>query len=202
MDSGGNYICKPYNELGDGTPVTWELNVEQEPRIVSGLQERILRKVGDTGLIMTCSGIGKPKPDVTWFKDGAPIDPSDSRMFSVTVSAQQSYPQTTTNVISSIRFTGSAREATDGIHPSDAGEYVCQFENNVGRAQSAVVLKVEHKPIVSHKHNKIAADPGEMAQIPCRMKAFPAPSFEWEWQNAAARSRVGFYEVLNYSFFD
>jgi len=196
LDSAGVYVCKASNELGDGLPVSFKLNVEQKPRIVSGLQERILRKTGDTGLVMSCSGIGKPKPDVTWFKNGIVIDPSNKTQYSITISAQQSYPQTTTNVISTIRFNGSQRKATNQIMPSDTGEYVCQFENNVGRAQSAVVLKVEHHPLVAHTLFKIAADQGEMAHIPCRMTAFPAPTFEWEWQNTAARSRLGLHEVI------
>ena len=36
--------------LGEGEPGTKMIKVEQEPRIVSGLQERILRKSGDTGM--------------------------------------------------------------------------------------------------------------------------------------------------------
>lgn len=172
-----------------------QLSVEQEPRIVSGLQERILRKTGDTGLIMSCSGIGKPKPDVVWYKNGVALDPDARALYTISVSAQQSYPATTTNVISTLRFTGAEREGTNAVMPDDAGEYVCQFENGVGRAQSAVVLKVEHAPLVVHTHSKVAADPGETANIPCRVKAFPGPTFEWEWKNVAARSRSGLYEV-------
>ena len=36
--------------LGEGEATSIMVNVEQEPRIVSGLQERVLRKSGDTGI--------------------------------------------------------------------------------------------------------------------------------------------------------
>ena len=49
--------------------------------------------------------------------------------------------------------------------------------------------------MVAHAHTKVAADRGETAHIPCRMKAFPAPTFIWEWRNTEARTKVGLYEV-------
>ena len=135
---------------------------------------------------------------------------------------------------------------------------MCQFQNAVGRAQSAVVLQVEHRPLVTHRYtylsiylfsiqlfiylsifyinlfiylsilvcnyltiflsiyflslysclyisiylsiylsryNKVAANPGEPVRIPCKMKAFPAPNFQWDWLDNSASNRMGLYEV-------
>jgi hypothetical protein len=189
-----------------GSPVTFQLDVVQEPRIVSGLQDRVLRKAGDTGLILSCSAIGRPAPALSWFKDGQLVDLNDARLFRITVSEQQQQASGTavaslTNVVSTLRFSGSARpEGGQGVLPSDAGEFTCQFENTVGSAQSAVVLKVEHAPIVMSAasvsmaamvtaaggggggplNSKVAADLGETARLSCRMGAFPAPTFSWE----------------------
>ena len=208
LASAGEYVCQAANELGEGASVSFPLDVVQEPRIVSGLQERVLRKAGDTGLILSCSAIGRPAPTLSWFKDGKLIDLNDDRLFRITVSEQQQAGGATavavlTNVVSTLRFSGSARpEGGQGVLPLDAGEFTCQFENTVGSAQSAVVLKVEHAPIVmpltmltvgvvgvsgpgggGMTSIKVAADQGEMAQLSCRMGAFPAPSFSWERSN-------------------
>ena len=203
MDSAGGYVCKASNELGDGQAASFSLTVNQKPRIVSGLQNTILRKAGDTGLVMTCSGVGKPEPSVSWFKNGVLIDPTAAAASRYTVSSSaqvNSPPQATTHVVSTIRFAGPGRNGT-AVLATDTGEYVCQFENSVGRAQSAVALKVEHHPLVAHRATKIAAEPGQVVHIPCRMKAFPAPTFEWEWQKTAARSRLGLYEVICFWIF-
>jgi echinoid protein len=202
LGSAGEYVCQTANELGEGVPVSFQLDVVQEPRIVSGLQERVLRKAGDSGLILSCSAIGRPAPALTWFKDGKLIELNDDRLFRITISEQQQAGGSAvalTNVVSTLRFSGSARpEAGQGVLPSDAGEFTCQFENTVGSAQSAVVLKVEHAPIVvpatmtsvdvttlttsttTMLNTKVAADLGETVRLTCRMAAFPAPSFSWE----------------------
>ena len=70
MSSAGRYLCQPHNNYGKGAVASVQLQVVQEPRIVTGLSNQVVRKAGDTGLNLTCLGRGKPSPSATWFKDG------------------------------------------------------------------------------------------------------------------------------------
>ena len=180
MSSEGRYMCQPHNNYGKGLPVAVQLRVVQEPRIVSGLSNQVIRKAGDTNLNLTCLGMGKPSPSATWFKDGTEIDDSESDYFKIKTSDTKDPVSETVTVTSTLVFLGSGRTGSNHVRAWDSGEYTCQFDNSVGRAQSAMALKVEHAPLVSHHHSKVAADLHETVDITCRMKAFPAPVFTWE----------------------
>ena len=180
MSSEGEYLCQPYNNYGKGLPVSVQLQVVQEPRIVSGLSNQVIRKAGDTNLNLTCLGMGKPSPTATWYKDGMEIDESDSEYFKIRTSSQRETVSRAVRVTSTLIFLGSGRDQGDQVRAWDSGEFTCQFDNSVGRAQSAMALKVEHAPLVSHRQNKVAADLGEKTDVSCRMKSFPAPVFQWE----------------------
>ena len=180
MSSEGEYLCQPSNSYGKGLPVSVQLRVVQEPRIVSGLSNQVIRKAGDTNLNLTCLGLGKPSPTATWYKDGVEIDNSESEYFKIRTSSHREAGSGAVRVVSSLVFLGPGREAGDQVRPWDSGEFTCQFDNSVGRAQSAMALKVEHAPLVSHRQNKVAADLGEKTDVSCRMKSFPAPAFQWE----------------------
>ena len=180
MSSEGRYFCQPYNNYGKGLPASVQLQVVQEPRIVSGLSNQVIRKAGDTNLNLTCLGMGKPSPAATWFKDGTEIDDSESDYYKISSSDVQDPVTGTVTITSTLVFLGSGRKYGNHVRAWDSGEYTCQFDNSVGRAQSAMALKVEHAPIVSHKYDKVAADIGETIDIKCQMKAFPAPVFQWE----------------------
>ena len=180
MASAGRYLCQPHNNYGKGAVASVQLQVVQEPRIVTGLSNQVVRKAGDTGLNLTCLGRGKPSPSATWFKDGAEIDEAEANFFSIQTSETRG-PAATATVTSTLLFRGPGRDQRSAVRAWDSGEYTCQFDNAVGRAQSAMALKVEHAPVVAGEHRaKVAAEPGERADIVCRMKAFPAPEFRWE----------------------
>ena len=180
MANEGRYMCQPYNNYGKGLPASVQLQVVQEPRIVSGLSNQVIRKAGDTNLNLTCLGMGKPSPSATWFKDGTEIDDNESDYYKIKSSDTRDPVTDTVTVTSTLVFLGAGRKQSNHVRPWDSGEYTCQFDNSVGRAQSAMALKVEHGPIVSHKYGKVAADLGDTIDINCRMKAFPAPMFQWE----------------------
>ena len=181
LDSAGEYTCQTENKLGKGAPASVQLRVMQEPRIISHLPAQMVRQAGETGVKMSCQGQGRPRPEVNWLLDGTKIDKSQSYLYEIEENILSKKNSKTVQVLSTLRFKGKGRMSHEEVLPGDAGKYSCQFVNSVGQAHSAVTLKVEHAPIVSESEGqmKVAADIGETADISCRMRAFPAPKFEW-----------------------
>jgi len=194
LTSAGKYYCQPNNDFGSGSVAEISLNVFQEPKIISQLQPTIVKRAGDTGFHVTCSAVGKPKPSVRWFKDGIEIDDSTSDLYQVSVSEQESISNEAFNVLSTLKFVGPERISKDQLMPTDRGHYTCQFENEVARTESTMLLRIEHSPVVRHLHNKVAADLGETAHITCKMQAYPSLKFEWSKGNSLLTER-SFYKI-------
>ena len=66
LDSEGIYLCQASNMLGEGEATSMAVKVEQEPRIVSGLQERVLRKSGDTGIVISHIQSYEASMQISW----------------------------------------------------------------------------------------------------------------------------------------
>ena len=189
LSSAGRYFCQPSNDLGIGSEAQTELQVLQEPKIISQLLPTIIKRAGDTGFHVTCSAVGKPKPSVRWFKDGTEIDGSTSNLYQVSLSEQETISNEAFNVLSTLKFVGPERIHKDQLMPKDRGHYTCQFENQVDRTESTMLLRIEHQPVVRHLHNKVAADKGESASISCKMQAYPSLKFEWYKGNSLLTER-------------
>ena len=187
VGSAGKYYCQPYNSLGQVTPASVDLQVYQTPRITSKPQPRLVKKTGDSNLQVSCSSVAKPRPKVRWFKDGVEIVSAVSTKYQVSTSDQG------LNVLSTLTFVGPARLNTNKLDHSDRGHYSCQFENQVGRSDSTMMLVIEHAPIPAHKHNKVAFDVGEKGQVNCRMRAYPEPRFDWTFDDDVLE-----LDVVNY----
>jgi len=183
LSSEGKYFCQPSNQFGTGSVAEISLNVYQEPKIVTPLQPTVIKRSGDTGYHVTCVAVAKPRPRVRWFKDGVEID-STSDLYQESVSAQETISNEAFNVVSNLKFVGPARIGDDHTMPTDRGHYTCQFENEVAKTESSMLLRIEHSPVVRHLHNKVAADPGETAYIACEMQAFPSLNIEWSMGNS------------------
>jgi len=182
LSSAGSYFCQPSNDLGQGSVAETELEVLQEPKIISQLLPHIIKRAGDTGYQVTCSAVGKPKPSVRWFKDGVEIDGETSNLYQVSQTEQETRSNEAFTVLSILKFVGPDRIHKDQqyqLMPTDRGHYTCQFENSVDRTESTMLLRIEHQPVVRHRHNKVAADLGESATISCKMQAYPSLKFEW-----------------------
>ena len=195
LGSAGKYYCQPTNELGSGGVASIDLDVYQAPKIITPLQAKIKKRAGDTGFHITCSAVGKPKPRVKWFKEGVEIIDGDSNMYQISTSEQEAIPNMAYNVLSTLKFIGPERISNSQLMPTDRGHYTCQFENEVERSDTSMLLRIEHSPVVVHQHNKVAYDLGETAYISCRMQADPAPSFDWTFGNSILQNDRSSYET-------
>ena len=136
----------------------------------------MVKTAGHLNLNLTCLGTGRPTPTVTWYRDGLELGSELGSRY--TVEGDDLGRTTDLRIRSVLIFSGRGRDG-GGLEPRDSGEYTCQYDNSVGRAQSAVAVKVEHKPFLSEMQQKVAADPGGVAKLACRVRAFPAPEFHW-----------------------
>ena len=188
VGSAGKYFCQPHNSLGQVPAASVDLQVYQTPRITSKPKSRMVKKTGDANLQISCSSVAKPKPKVRWFKDGVEIVSGVSTSHTVATHEQGQ------SVLSTLSFVGPARANTNRLSHSDKGHYSCQFENQVGRSESTLLLVIEHAPIPAHKYNKVAFDLGDKGQIGCRMRAYPEPSFDWTFDDDVLElDRVNYY---------
>ena len=175
LDQAGRYLCQPHNSLGSAQPAAVDLQVYQTPELTSKPEPRMVRKAGERKFQLSCSSRARPGPTVRWFRDGVEI-PGETGRYTVSTTTTSAAGQT---VLSSLSFTGPGRDSSDRLDHSDRGHYSCQFENQVGRSENTMLLVIEHKPIPTHPHNKVAYSVGDQGQITCRMRAFPEPRFDW-----------------------
>ncbi len=194
LSTAGKYFCQPANELGEGGVASVFLDVYQEPKLITHLKDTVTKRAGDTGFHITCSAKGKPKPAVRWFKDGREIT-ADSEMFEISTSGQEAIPNMGATVLSTLKYHGPERISNSQIMPTDRGVYTCRFENEVAAAETTMLLRIEHSPVVVHQHNRVAFDVGEPALISCKMQAFPTPTFDWSYGNSVLPNGGQFFDA-------
>ncbi|KAL0113165.1 hypothetical protein PUN28_012384 [Cardiocondyla obscurior] len=201
LGSEGTYKCHAINEIGIGEAASVNLTVHQPPKILTKLQPHVTRKVGESSFQVSCVAQGKPRPSVRWLKDDQELT-ADERLYKVITTASEGHGSVIT-VNSTLSFLGHARPQTDEIVAGDRGKYTCVFVNEVKKAESTMMLKVEHEPIVLHQHGKVAYNLRETAEVACKVQAWPKPEFQWSFGTNAATlqgsSSDGHYEITTTS---
>ena len=180
QNSEGTYYCQPSNELGTGGSSYVNLRVFQPPRFIGQLPPVLQKKAQDADFNLTCSAQGKPKPSITWLKDGVEILPgSSSGSYDLAMDESEGRNAIFT-VRSTLRFHGSERPALSQLTADDRGVYTCAFENQIRRIESTLTLKIEHAPILLDHRPKVASNVGSSSvQLLCQVQAYPRPNFEW-----------------------
>lgn len=197
--SEGLYFCQPTNEIGTGTVASAELRVYQAPKISQSLQPQVIRRAGDSGFQVTCTAKAKPRPTISWMKDGVILDPShkDHRGLFKIESHDVEVKNGAYTVNSTLHFTGDQREGKDRIMAGDRGYYACIVENEVKKDESHMYLRVQHKPIFIQQRkwdrigDRAAFDIGDTAYIPCKVQAFPKPEFDWSFNTVMLAGGLG-----------
>ncbi|XP_059352309.1 protein turtle homolog B-like [Daphnia carinata] len=180
QNSEGTYYCQPNNDLGTGSSSYVNLRVFQPPRFIGQLPPVLQKKAQDADFNMTCSAQGKPKPSITWLKDGVEILPGSSSGAYELVTDESEGRNAIFTVRSTLRFHGSERPALSQLTADDRGVYTCAFENQIRRIESTLTLKIEHAPILLDHRPKVASNVGSSSiQLLCQVQAYPRPNFEW-----------------------
>uniref|UniRef100_A0A8D8L5W7 Leucine-rich repeats and immunoglobulin-like domains protein 3 n=1 Tax=Culex pipiens TaxID=7175 RepID=A0A8D8L5W7_CULPI len=107
------------------------------------LQKRLESKTSELGKssVLECMASGYPKPMISWFKDGDPIEVTERHFF--TVEGQLL-------IIVETEY-------------EDAGEYECMLENEYGSVRGSMKLTVVEGPEMIHEVNTIAPSEGSVS---------------------------------------
>nr|KAF6314649.1 hemicentin 2 [Myotis myotis] len=155
----GRYQCAAISPAGQqakdfqlrihSPPTIWGSNETSEVAVIEGHPARLL-----------CEARGVPAPDVTWFKDGAPLPPSPEAV-----------------------YTRGGRQLQLGrAQGSDAGVYTCQARNPVGVAEKATRLEVYVPPTIegaSQGPHLVKAVAGRPLGLECVARGYPPPTLSW-----------------------
>lgn len=141
LSSEGRYRCQASNEMGTGDAAAVLLTVHHAPKFATKLQPHVTRRASDIGFSAICAAQGKPKPTVTWYKDGREVVPD---WFDVATDETEMANGVTT-VHSTLKFQGRERPRGNQLVPSDRGVYSCAFENDVKRVESSMLLRIERE---------------------------------------------------------
>lgn len=143
LGSEGVYRCQATNELGHGDFASVNLEVHQPPHLQTKLPLHAIKRSGETDYSVTCIALGKPRPNVKWYKSGAEIK-ADANLYEVKTDFTES-SNSVYNVHSTLRFSGKARPNLNDLIPEDRGLYTCAFENEVKKVDSTMSLRIERK---------------------------------------------------------
>lgn len=189
----GRYFCQAYNELGEGNVATLDLKIYEPPHLLTALESPMIKRTSDSGLALTCEARAKPHPSVRWLKNGQSVHPSGINEITTTEAKEGNGAYLVKSVL---KFSGPERLNYNQLTIDDGGIYTCEFDNSVvDPIGSNTTLKIEHGPILRHTMRKVAFDTMTKAVLECRMQAYPAPTFEWSFQNTVITSGLQQYKI-------
>ncbi|KAI4798807.1 hypothetical protein KUCAC02_020466 [Chaenocephalus aceratus] len=116
-------------------------------------------KIGET-IKLTCRVSGSPKPQVSWLKDGLPLE-DDPR-----------------HIICSER-SGGCTLVLDSLSSEDSGQYACYASSSMGSAGTLAKVVVRAPPRFVCRLESACLIEGEDVQFTCSTRTAPIPRIRW-----------------------
>uniref|UniRef100_A0A8C3DQA4 Hemicentin-1 n=1 Tax=Corvus moneduloides TaxID=1196302 RepID=A0A8C3DQA4_CORMO len=171
----GRYICIAENIAGSAKKY-FNLNVHIPPSVV-GTNPENLTVVVNNFISLTCEVMGFPPPDLSWLKNGKPVN-SNSNTFIVPGARTLQIPR---------------------AKLSDAGEYTCTARNQAGESQKKSFLTVLVPPSIKARGGAsvtvLNVRVGTPVTLDCESNAIPAPVITW-YKNSHIIPNSSAMEVL------
>ncbi|TRY54403.1 hypothetical protein DNTS_023681 [Danionella cerebrum] len=154
---GGVYTCKVSNIAGQ-VDRTFRVTVHVPPVMEGSLLETLTQNLG-SHITLICEASGIPTPNISWLKDGEPIE-------------------------SSLKWNWSARGNRLELGPlqlTHAGTYTCIARNTEGQTQKDYSLIVNAPPtIIDSGHpSEVSTTLGEELTLECQVMGSPSPKVSW-----------------------
>lgn len=167
----GSYSCKATNDAGEARTEAKMAVIEDlvTPHFVEGLKPLEVDEGKPAEL--TCSVVGKPEPEITWLKNGLPIQIDESHI---------------------------AKKDSEGHHTlfikdlkaEDFGSYTCQAVNKAGKDETMAEIKIpkygfektkteEVQPLFIEPLKETVASEGETVVLECRVNEESKPEIRW-----------------------
>ncbi|XP_072393694.1 protein turtle isoform X3 [Diabrotica undecimpunctata] len=142
------FLNRPPNQPKNGT--WFHLDVHAPPRFVVTPEDIIYVNLGDA-IILNCQAEGTPTPEILWYKDANPVDPSSTIGI----------------------FNDGTELRISNIRHEDIGDYTCIARNGEGQiSHTARVIIAGGAVIMVPPTNQTKLE-GEKVQFNCEAKAQP-----------------------------
>ncbi|RCN41236.1 hypothetical protein ANCCAN_12803 [Ancylostoma caninum] len=147
VEDAGRYTCIAMNRAGEQRAST-QLHVLVIPVIEDG--ERVIQVKENNTLSIDCAAGGIPPPQISWKKDGQPLDEVQGGRLTV--------PHATA---------------------SDAGRYTCTARNEAGSVSADFAVDVFSRPRFKDIKTEVQVIDGDRARLECKVEGHPAPTVRW-----------------------
>ncbi|XP_078355118.1 protein sidekick-1-like isoform X20 [Oculina patagonica] len=176
----GEYRCVANNSVGNDTSNAAELHIQYQSKITAHPQNTTATE--GKNVTLSCNADGNPEPTISWTRDGAPVDTSNT---------------------SRISFSDDKKQLTiTNVNRTDSGDYRCVANNSLGNDTSYVAtLDIQFAPEILKNPNDVTAVEGQDAVFSCSVRGNPSPSVSWtkddEKLNVTANPRLSVSKTNN-----
>ncbi|CAO1401818.1 unnamed protein product [Diamesa tonsa] len=184
LDSRNNFSCFAFNEGGNGTAATINIDIQVAPWFINKLPQYTGFLYSEPAINLTCRVECVPSCSIFWFKDGEEISSTNDRyaIKEVLLPADTSTGDFE-SVLSELHFNMTNWEIQKLDVLKDSANYTCSSSNNsVGLGvRSATYFAVEFPPEnVTVSHPEVFVNEGSIpARVLCSAKGLPEPNFHW-----------------------
>ncbi|XP_014439390.1 matrix-remodeling-associated protein 5 [Tupaia chinensis] len=164
----GDYLCVARNKVGDDY-IVLQVNVVMKPAKIEQKEENDHQVFYGGDLKVDCVATGLPNPDISW---GLP----DGSLVSSSMQSDDSGGRAKRYVV----FNNGTLYFNE-VGPREEGDYTCFAENQVGKDEMRVRVKVVTEPaaIRNKTYSMVQVPYGDVVMVACEAKGEPMPSVTW-----------------------